>query len=85
MPGTTPRGLCDACLWARLVRSQRGSGFLRCGRSDTEPDYPRYPALPVRSCPGFAAADLGGGAAAPSPDPLDPCAGRERDVGQTPP
>ena len=69
MPATTPAGLCDACLWARLVRSQRGSGFLRCGHSDTEPDYPRYPALPVRSCPGFTAAESGGGATPPKQHP----------------
>ena len=46
-------GLCGSCTWARLVGSARGSRFLRCGRSDDDARYARYPALPVRACPGY--------------------------------
>jgi hypothetical protein len=48
----TPPGLCADCRHLELVSSPR-SVFARCGRSRTEPAFPRYPALPVRSCAGF--------------------------------
>lgn len=54
--GTTgdPRiGLCAACRHARVVRNRRGSAFWLCGRSATDPRFPKYPPLPVRSCPGY--------------------------------
>jgi hypothetical protein len=31
--------------------------FWRCERADTDPAYPRYPTLPVLTCPGFVAAE----------------------------
>lgn len=46
-------GLCSACGWAQQVTTTRGSRFLRCGRSDDDPAYARYPSLPVRHCLGF--------------------------------
>jgi hypothetical protein len=46
-------GLCAACAFAAVVRSKR-SAFLRCGRSDSDPTFPRYPRLPVLACAGFA-------------------------------
>ncbi|HUA12433.1 MAG TPA: hypothetical protein VMA83_10555 [Solirubrobacteraceae bacterium] len=46
-------GLCPACAHRREVRNTRGSVFLLCERSRTEPEYPRYPRQPVLSCPGF--------------------------------
>lgn len=46
-------GLCEGCRWAAVVRSGRGSSFLRCGLSDGDARLPRYPPLPVRSCEGF--------------------------------
>ena len=52
-PGLGPGGLCGRCAWARRVTSAKGSAFLRCGRSDDDPQYPRYPALPVARCAGF--------------------------------
>jgi len=45
-------GLCGDCRHARTVRGAR-SVFWICGRSATDPEYPRYPALPVRQCPGY--------------------------------
>ncbi|HET8592867.1 MAG TPA: hypothetical protein VFL56_04320 [Solirubrobacterales bacterium] len=47
-------GLCDRCRHQRLIRNTRGSGFSLCELSRTDPDFPRYPRLPVRSCLGFA-------------------------------
>lgn len=49
----TPPGLCGSCLHARDIRTRRGSEFLLCDRSRREPDFPRYPPLPVRECRGF--------------------------------
>lgn len=46
-------GLCPRCEHCREVRNTRGSVFLLCERSRTEPEYPRYPRQPVLSCPGF--------------------------------
>jgi len=46
-------GLCDRCRHQHLVPNTRGSVFSLCLRSRTEPAYPRYPRLPVGSCPGY--------------------------------
>ena len=50
-------GLCAACLWVRRVSSSRGRQFYLCERSVSEPDFPKYPVLPVRQCRGFEQAD----------------------------
>jgi hypothetical protein len=47
-----PVGLCADCVHRRDVHNTRGSVFTLCERSRTEPAYPRYPRLPVLSCPG---------------------------------
>lgn len=46
-------GLCGRCRWARLLETRRGSRFWLCGRSASDPRFPRYPALPVLRCRGF--------------------------------
>jgi hypothetical protein len=46
-------GLCDTCRHQRRVRNTRGSEFSLCERSRTDPDYPRYPRLPVVNCDGY--------------------------------
>ncbi|MFL5820196.1 MAG: hypothetical protein ACJ76S_05880 [Solirubrobacteraceae bacterium] len=61
-PSTSPSsppsaGLCDSCRHQRLVHNTRGSTFSLCERSRTDPAYPRYPRLPVRSCPGYQRRD----------------------------
>ena len=48
-------GLCDSCRHQRVVRNTRGSSFSLCERSRTEPEFPRYPRLPVRDCRGYEA------------------------------
>ena len=63
-------GLCDSCRHQRVVRNTRGSSFSLCERSRTQPEYPRYPRLPVVSCAGHEPVADGGGAppAAGEPD-----------------
>jgi len=46
-------GLCGHCRHARVQRSTRGSTFWRCLRAETDPEFLRYPRLPVRVCGGF--------------------------------
>ncbi|HEY8082193.1 MAG TPA: hypothetical protein VIE64_01380 [Solirubrobacterales bacterium] len=45
-------GLCDSCALQQLVPNTRGSVFSLCLRSRTDQRYPRYPRVPVLSCPG---------------------------------
>jgi hypothetical protein len=40
-------GLCPACT------SGRGSTFLLCRQSETDPEFAKYPRLPVLDCGGF--------------------------------
>jgi hypothetical protein len=46
-------GLCDTCKHQRIVKNTRGSRFSLCERSKTEPEFPRYPRLPVLECRGY--------------------------------
>jgi hypothetical protein len=46
-------GLCLACLYARRIDSSRGSTFYRCGLSDTDPAFVKYPRLPILHCTGY--------------------------------
>jgi hypothetical protein len=48
-----PAGLCDTCRHQRIIRNTRGSEFSLCERSRTEPEFPRYPRLPVLECRGY--------------------------------
>ena len=48
----TDPGLCGSCVHARVVETRTGSRFYRCGLSDTDPRFPRYPGLPVVRCSG---------------------------------
>jgi len=52
-PASPPPGLCGTCQHALVIRSDRGARFIRCGRSDTDPRYSRYPPLPVAHCQGY--------------------------------
>lgn len=48
----TMPGLCADCMHARVIENRRGSRFHLCERSRTQPEYPRYPRLPVLRCAG---------------------------------
>ena len=52
-------GLCDSCVYQKLIRNTRGSTFSLCRRSKTDPSFPRYPRLPVRECRGYEARPTG--------------------------
>lgn len=47
-----PAGLCAECRHRRLHRGGV-SVFVRCGLARIDPDYPRYPRLPVLDCRGY--------------------------------
>ena len=46
-------GLCSDCIYARRLESARGSAFVLCNLSLTDPRFPKYPRLPVLSCDGY--------------------------------
>lgn len=48
-------GLCDSCRQQQVVPNTRGSVFSLCRRSKADPEFPRYPRLPVTSCRGYEA------------------------------
>jgi hypothetical protein len=52
----TPRfGLCDRCTHQKLIKSGRGSLFSMCQVGLRDPDWPKYPPMPVLRCPRFDA------------------------------
>ena len=46
-------GLCGRCAHAEWIRNDRGSEFLRCGRSGSDRRYAKFPLLPVLICAGY--------------------------------
>jgi hypothetical protein len=57
------RSLCETCAQMREVVTPKGSRFLLCRLSQSDPRYPRYPPQPVARCSGYQArgADEGPG------------------------
>jgi hypothetical protein len=51
-------GLCRDCSYGRRVGSAQGSTFYLCERSCTDPQFPKYPRLPVVKCLGYARVGL---------------------------
>lgn len=47
------KSLCETCLWVREIVTPKGSRFLLCQLSQTNPAYPKYPRQPVVRCEGF--------------------------------
>jgi hypothetical protein len=47
-------GLCSDCQHCRIVKSQR-SAFYMCRLSFTNPEFRKYPPLPVLRCSGYVA------------------------------
>ena len=60
MPERPPAGLCDDCRHQRIIRTTRDSAFSLCERSRSEPEFPRYPRVPVTECRGFERREDGG-------------------------
>jgi hypothetical protein len=46
-------GLCADCVNAQKIRSDRGTKFILCRLSAKDPNFPKYPRLPVLKCAGF--------------------------------
>jgi len=61
-------GLCATCAHGQRVTSARGSTFWRCGLSERDARFPKYPRLPVLACEGFVREETGERDAPPSPD-----------------
>ena len=47
-------GLCDTCDHQKLIKSGRGSLFSMCQLGLKDPDWPKYPRMPVDRCPRYA-------------------------------
>jgi hypothetical protein len=47
-------GLCASCKHARLIETQRKSVFVLCRAHKFEAALPKYPRLPVLSCPVYS-------------------------------
>ena len=50
--------LCETCAWMREVVTPKGSRFLLCQLSQTDPDYPKAPPQPVVRCDGYRKKEL---------------------------
>jgi hypothetical protein len=46
-------GLCADCTHANRITSDRGSEFIQCQLSFTDPRFAKYPRLPVIACLGY--------------------------------
>jgi hypothetical protein len=47
------RSLCETCARVRVVITPKGSRFLLCRLSQTDPAFPKYPPQPVMRCDGY--------------------------------
>ena len=47
------RSLCEMCASVREVVTPKGSRFLLCQLSHTDPAFPKYPPQPVVRCEGY--------------------------------
>ena len=56
----TDPGLCGGCQHCRCVESSRGSVFVFCKLSLSDPGFAKYPRLPVLSCEGYEKKDSNG-------------------------
>ena len=59
---TPPPGLCDSCAYARRIESARGSVFILCRLSETNPRFAKYPRLPIVVCGGYRPVTTASGA-----------------------
>ena len=53
MAGGMIQSLCETCAWVREVVTPKGSRFLLCQLSVSNPDYSKYPPQPVVRCKGY--------------------------------
>jgi hypothetical protein len=57
MVSDVPAGLCATCTHAHSIASSKGTTFIRCNLSFTDPRFPRYPTLPILTCSGYTPAE----------------------------
>jgi pimeloyl-ACP methyl ester carboxylesterase len=57
--GSVPKGLCASCKHLRSVASARGSTFVLCELSRTDPRFAKYPRLPIDQCAGYVGTEPG--------------------------
>jgi len=48
-----PSGLCATCKHMLRVETPRGSVFIMCKLSKTDPSFAKYPPVPVLECAGY--------------------------------
>ena len=53
MTRAAARGLCADCTYTEEITSSKGSRFVLCRLSYSDPRFPRYPRLPVLACDGY--------------------------------
>jgi hypothetical protein len=53
--------LCETCALMREVVTPKGSRFLLCQLSQTNPNYRKYPPQPVVRCGGYQKKEQAGG------------------------
>lgn len=49
--------LCEICALMREVITPKGSRFLLCQLSQSDPAFPKYPRQPVVRCEGYQSRD----------------------------
>ena len=52
------RSLCESCSLVRAVVTPKGSRYLLCRLSASDPRFPKYPPQPVVRCEGFRPEDV---------------------------
>jgi len=53
-PDSPSAGLCAHCFHSRRIESAHGSVFILCELSLTDPNFAKYPRLPILTCDGYA-------------------------------
>jgi hypothetical protein len=51
------RSLCEICALMREIITSKGSRFLLCQLSKSDPAYPKYPPQPIVRCDGYRTKD----------------------------
>jgi hypothetical protein len=46
-------GLCASCSHVQMVKTSKGSTFVLCRLSESDPGFRKYPVLPVVQCGGY--------------------------------
>ena len=47
-------GVCRNCAYGRWLKTGGGGEIILCRLSDSDARFPKYPRLPMLSCPGWS-------------------------------